>query len=129
MTQDQNGARGFSRVKARIHVKLTAADGSGFEGTARDLSASGVFIECDARPPLHRPYDIHIGLGDIEDGPAVNGAAEPVRVEQDGVAVRFIELEGAESFEHLRNLVSYNAENTSQTQAEFKAHVGLKRWP
>jgi len=44
----------------------------------------------------------------------------------DGMAIEFTELIGLESWDHLRNLVLYNAEEPIRAQEQFAAHVGLK---
>jgi len=39
----------------------------------------------------------------------------------------FSKILGLESFEHLRNLVYYNAENVEQVETEFTTHTGIRK--
>ncbi len=39
----------------------------------------------------------------------------------------FTSILGLESFEHLRNLVYYNAPDVEQVEQEFTAHVGIRK--
>jgi hypothetical protein len=42
-------------------------------------------------------------------------------------AFRFDELEGLDSYWHLRNLILYNAQDTGQVENEFANHLGLRK--
>ncbi len=45
---------------------------------------------------------------------------------KDGCAVQIHELLGLDSYEHLRNLILYNAEDPGTAESEFGSHLGLK---
>ena len=45
----------------------------------------------------------------------------------DAMAIEFTELIGLESWQHLRNLILYNAEDPVRAQQEFDTHLGLKK--
>jgi hypothetical protein len=45
----------------------------------------------------------------------------------DGMAFVFTSILGLESFEHLRNLVCYNAPDVEQVERELTAHVGIRK--
>jgi hypothetical protein len=61
--------------------------------------------------------------GEIEievEGVVVHSYAE-------GTAIQFSKILGVDSYEHLRNLVLYNAADTEQVEDEFRTHIGLKK--
>jgi len=45
----------------------------------------------------------------------------------DGMAFVFSKILGLESFEHLRNMVFYNAPNVEQVEDEFTSHTGIRK--
>lgn len=130
MTQSEPGnARNFTRVGVHLEIALDTGTHTPIEGYIRDLSASGLYIECD--PGEATPADegasglLTLTLGDA-GGPVIQAMARIVRVEKSGIALRIEEVAGEEGFVHLRNLVLYNAPDVDTAIAEFDAHVGLK---
>jgi hypothetical protein len=66
----------------------------------------------------------------------LNGGEPPIRIEvgcsvtrvdPTGMGLEITAIVGVESFEHLRNLVLYNAANPLQVEQEFQDHIGIKR--
>jgi len=127
--RESGDARGFTRVGVRLDIALDADGLVPVEGTIRDVSASGLFVECPEGHSATEGSDCSLSLtlgGD--GGPVIRAAAHIVRVEAKGIALRITEVNGEEGFVHLRNLVLYNAPDADAAMAEFDAHVGLKRW-
>ena len=129
--ENQPEARSFTRVGVRMEIALEAGNAGRIDGHIRNVSASGIFVETDAGAEFHAEVDsecrIVLGL-DGGTGPLIRATARIVRADAHGVAVRITEVDGPDSFVHLRNLVLYNAEDADAAVAEFDAHVGLKPW-
>jgi hypothetical protein len=66
-------------------------------------------------------------LGGGETPIRIEVAGTIARVETTGMGLEITEVVGVESFEHLQNLVLYNAPDPKQVEQEFKGHIGLKR--
>jgi hypothetical protein len=131
MSQSPPEGRAFSRVGVQLAIALDAPGADPVTGRIRNLSASGVFIEFEpgSAPQLTAGARCRLLLTLGEPGEAaIHAQADVVRVEPGGAALRITEVDGAESFVHLRNLVLYNAADADTALAEFEAHVGLKTW-
>jgi hypothetical protein len=101
--------RRFSRVTAIFDVTLTRADGIFLAGTLRDIAVQGAFIICEPAMELGTLVEVTILLhGGIDDIP-VKARATVVRREEGGLGVHFTEVD-IESVEHLRNLITFNAQ-------------------
>jgi len=86
-----------SRVKAALPVQV-----GGLPGTARDVSAGGVFIETDASYALGSPVDLALDLDTPWGRVVIQSRGKIVRVEHRdakiGVAVQFVEPTVASGF-------------------------------
>lgn len=101
--------RRFSRVTAVFDVTLSRGDGTAVVGTLRDIAIQGAFITCAPAMDLGTPVEVTILLhGGIDDIP-VKARATIVRIEEEGLGVHFTEID-LESVEHLRNIITFNAE-------------------
>ena len=119
-------AREFARSSVRFEVDVIAGD-SGIEtARTRDVSMKGIFVITPHRVPVGAPCRIRIRIGDPAEPTWVEADGAVVRADDEGFAVEFEEMD-ASSFEHLRNLVMYNAANPAQVEGELGDHVGLRK--
>lgn len=101
---------GFS---TRILVSL-CADGKGveLEGSSRDLSMRGVFVNTDRQFAKGTPCSVKIflsgGLEDVELG--IQGTI--VRTTGKGFGVGFDSMD-VDTYSHLKNIVTYNSNDDS----------------
>lgn len=116
--------REFTRVPTAFPTQLSWAGGQG-SGTTRDVSINGVFVVC-ATPPAAATTAVEVAL-DLGGEIRISGRGTVVRVLAGGCAIRFDELDGVESYEHLRRLVLYNSHSPERVQVEIDSHLGLKR--
>ena len=88
---------------------------------------SGVCLQCDAALELGTRVELTLFLGGRAEGVKIEIEGKVARIADEGFAVRFTQIVGAESFEHLRNLVLYNAaDDMDNVQRELDEHLGLK---
>ncbi len=118
--------RQFMRVATEVEAEIRGAGGT-VTGATRDLSLKGLFIHVAVPFPEGSTCRITLFLdgrgGDID----IEANGYVARSLIDGMAIEFTELIGLESWDHLRNLVLYNAEEPIRAQEQFAGHVGLKR--
>jgi len=121
--------REFSRVSVSVNVEIERPGLATFKAVAKDVSLNGLRIESAESFDADGLCDVRVILGD--DG----GEIEPIIIEAHGCAVRsdgqfvaihFDQLE-LEGYNHLKNLILYNAQDTDQVEHEFDQHVGLHR--
>ncbi len=119
--------REFTRVRSSIPIDCSFPGGMAIVGTTKDVSLDGCFVAC-ANPPAEDvtcTATLHV---DGRDGSIrVVAHAVTLRRRVDGFALHFNELEELDSYEHLRNLIRYNAADPDQADFEFESHLGLKR--
>lgn len=126
-----DNSREFTRVPVKVTVELENGSAVIASSRSRDLSLNGLFVECD--PPaeglpagLECRVVITLGGGDEE---LIRARAQVVRVDAEGIALRFLDLAGPQSLVHLQNLVRYNAGELDDVEAELRRHVGLRPRP
>jgi len=121
--------REFSRVSVSVNVEIERPGLATFKAVAKDVSLNGLRIESAESFDADGLCDVRVILGG--DG----GEIEPIIIEAHGCAVRsdgqfvaihFDQLE-LEGYNHLKNLILYNAQDTDQVEHEFDQHVGLHR--
>ncbi|MBA2480636.1 MAG: PilZ domain-containing protein [Planctomycetes bacterium] len=117
--------RKFLRVTTEVEVDVTGAGGSA-SGTSSDLSLNGMLLKADAPFPEGSTCRATLFLDGRSGGARVVADGYVARTLPDGMAIEFTELLGLESWQHLRNLILYNAEDPVRAQAEFDSHLGLK---
>ena len=118
------GRRSFSRVSVKVRLAVHPEGHQEVVGECSNLSLQGVLVTGAGPLPAGKPCTIRLAL----DGTAIAIEAHGViaRATADGGAVRFIEIVGVDSLEHLRNLVLYNSRNPDQVISEFDQHWGLE---
>ena len=117
--------REFTRVRVAVAAQVQAgARRLQILGT-RNLSMKSVFVETPEPVPVGAECCVTILLG---DGPVeIRAEGRVVHSYPDGFAILFQKLEGGESYEHLRQLVLYNAEDPSRIEMELEAHLGIRQ--
>ena len=118
--------REFTRVETTMEVELVADTVRIQSSLTRDVSLKGIFIVTPDRLPVGTACEIHIYLGGKDSGCEVRATGRVVRTVEEGLGVEFTEIRGLESFDHLRNLILYNASDTTSVETEFESHLGIK---
>lgn len=118
--------REFTRISNSIDVDVTS-DGKVLSGHTRDVSLKGAFVRVGAELPPNTPCTLVLYLDSRESEARVEANGRVVRSIGDGMAIEIKELIGVDSYWHLRNLVTYNAEDVERVEEEFAMHRGLRR--
>ncbi len=123
---DASERRDFSRVPVEFAVTIDAGEGRIINSDAsKDVSMRGLFVVTHDRLPSGEACRVTIHL-DAPGGNhhiAVSGHVR--RATAEGFAVEFSEIP-IEDYEHLRNLVLYNADQADRIEEELDEHLGLK---
>jgi len=128
MLPDEKDAREFSRVPVKVRV-LVRSEGIDINSKRSiDLSMNGIFVECDEPLPLGTKCKLTLLLDGAD--PMIRAECGGVirRITPEGMAIEFVELT-LESYEHLQNLVRFNAPNLKAVENELKEHLGLMKRP
>ncbi len=115
--------REFSRVAVDFPVVLIPTEGQAVEGRLGDISVAGIFVRTESKLERGVFCAVIVRLmGDV----AIEGRGEVIRVTEGGLALSLESL-NLDSYEHLCNLVSYNADDGERARAEIEAHPGIRR--
>ena len=125
MTTEFNNQREFTRVLVAARTQIQAGSVTLSAAQTHSLSMKGMSIQSPERLPVGTECEIAIVLVECEAEIQVLGTV--VNHLPDGMAFLFTKILGLESFEHLRNLVFYNAQNVEQVETEFTAHTGIRK--
>jgi len=118
--------RSSSRVRLALHAELRV-DNVVHSLDIKNVSLSGVCLTTTEPFPIGA--SCHVAL-------LLEGSETPQRCDLDGTIVRngsgevgivFSEVVGIESFEHLHNLLLYNATEPQRIAEEFEHFRGLRR--
>ena len=118
--------REFTRVPRRIETDVATTTGT-LEGWTQDVSLKGIYFECRTPQESDQPCRLTLYLDGRQGSARIEAEGQIARVERRGMAVEITELRGEQSYEHLKNLVIYNASDPEAARAEFENHLGLKR--
>lgn len=123
---EPNNAREFSR----IGIPMTASLSVDGEKTASckivNISLSGIELCTEHKMSLGDHCQAEVQFGHPGNELSILAEGKIVRITSDGLAVNFESI-GLESYEHLKNLITYNAGNVDQVEKEFSQHLGLHR--
>jgi len=119
--------REFTRVRTTIDLDCIFADGRIQPGTTKDISLNGCYVGNGETPPEDTPCTAVLYLDGRGGAIQVRANAIVIRSRNLGFALHFNELVELDSYEHLRNLIRYNAEDPDQAHQEFDSHLGLRR--
>lgn len=122
---DYNKLREFLRVDTKFNVTMEIEGQTIQCGRTRDLSMKGLLVLCEERYPVGTNCRISIHLGGPDSGPKVDARGTIVREHPDGLGIQFFELD-VDSYNHLKNMIIHNAEETEKAEQEIHDHVGLK---
>lgn len=108
-------------------VEITGDDGTVVSGQLKDVSVNGLFVGTTETLPIGAEYPVSILL-ETADGHAIELLMKGriTRLDSEGIAVQFTEID-ADSLDHLRNLVMYNAKDPDQVEHELERHLAFRR--
>lgn len=117
--------RQFLRVATEVEAEVSGAGGAA-RGATRDLSLKGMFLHVAEPFPEGSTVRVTLFLDGRGGELTVRALGWVARSSADGMAIEFTELIGLDSWDHLRNVVLLNAEDTQRAQEQFARHRGLK---
>ena len=125
MTSEHSNQREFTRVLVAARTLVRAGGATLSAAQAHSLSMKGMSILSPERLPVGTECELTIIL--VEGEVEIQVLGTVVVHLADGMAFLFTKILGLESFEHLRNMVFYNAPNVEQVEDEFTSHTGIRK--
>lgn len=123
MTSSPN-QREFTRVPVSVSTTLRAGQIIIQSLVTKDLSMSGIYVQTHDHLSVGTECEIKLLLGDGEI--EIQAQGQVVRTDSNGLAIQFVKIMGLESYQHLQNLVRYNAPDPGKVEDEFQEHAGIR---
>lgn len=96
--------RSFARVPVTYEAEISAHDIGTVSGRARDISLKGLFFITDEDIAVGTDCHVSIYVGNLHGQVRIDVRGRIARVCEKGIGIEIVRVEGANSFEHLRNL-------------------------
>lgn len=118
--------REFTRCNICLKAEVRLANGILLEGETENISMKGLWFRTERTFPKDTPVKIHLYLSGTQDKESLDIRGSVVRIEADGMGIRFEEID-SDSVEHLQRLLMYNAIEIDKMHQEFEEHLGLRK--
>lgn len=120
--------REFTRVFVHVRAEVSFSDGKKIQTESFDLSMKGISLEGGTTDMVGRECSINIALNAPPEAMQIKSTGVVAQYHHGRLGILFRSVE-MESYEHLRNLVLYNAAATDgkKVEAEFQSHLGLRQ--
>jgi hypothetical protein len=125
--KNEGNKREFTRVPIQLDVELSSPQPANDACQVKDVSLKGIYLLCDNPLPIGSDCRVALLLGGGETPIRIEVGGKVARADTGGMGLEITEIVGVDSFEHLQNLVLYNASDTEQVEQEFHDHIGIKR--
>ena len=116
---DGESRREFTRVPVRFRAELHSGETTIPCEETKDISLNGIYLVTARALPLGSECRVVLRLGDAVEGVQVEAQGIIVRKDALGMAVEFGEM-GADSYNHLKNLIMYNSAEPEAVEKEIK---------
>lgn len=118
--------REFTRINRNLEV-LIGLSGRVIAGRTRDVGLRGALVTCDEAISARTACTCTLILDGGDGQVRIRAAGVALRHVPNGMAFRFDELLDPESYDHLCQLIRYNALDPAKAEREIEKHMGLKR--
>jgi hypothetical protein len=125
MDGQTDNRREFTRVMVAARTVIRSGETVLSGAPTHSLSLKGMSVRTDLRLPLGSECEFTIIL--VEGEVEIRAEGAVVAHLPDGMAFMFSKILGLDSFEHLRNMVYYNAPDVEQVENEFTSHAGIRK--
>lgn len=118
------GTRKFSRVNFNVEAVIKSGDRS-FCGEVKNLSMTGMFLETDEQMDDEEVVEITISLTGSMPEIVIGFSGKVARQVENGLAFVFDKID-LDSYMHLRNIVSYNIDDSEKVMEEICVSIDEK---
>jgi c-di-GMP-binding flagellar brake protein YcgR len=118
--------RKHTRLPLKINIKVKTADGRVYDGYTKNISFSGTCIVLPPETDLKTDQEITVALLlQPEEKLTINFNCQVIHTSKKTAGLKFLSIEGLDSYEHFKNLMVYNHTQPDHLLQELAAHPGL----
>ncbi|HOV34355.1 MAG TPA: PilZ domain-containing protein [Candidatus Hydrogenedens sp.] len=126
IAEQRQDLREFTRCSICIRAEVKLTNGILLEGETVNISMKGLWFRTEKTFPKNTPVKVYLYLIGTSEKKPLCICGHVVRIEADGMGIEFEEID-ADSVEHLKRLLIYNATEADNIHKEFDKHLGLKK--
>ena len=124
---DKNN-RKHTRISLQVKASISTSGDSTFQGTTKNMSFGGAFINIDSisegQGPIGEDCELELQLGASDKPLKVPIQSRVARTTSEGIGVEFCATT-IEGYWHFKNLMVYNSPEAEVLLAELEVHPGL----
>lgn len=125
---DVPNQREFTRIATALDADVII-EGQVHGGTTRDVSMRGMLLISASAVPSGSDCAAVIYLNGRGGQVRIRAVGKVIRTIQGNFAVEFRELIDPESYQHLTNLIRFNAREPEKVESEIASHLGIRSSP
>ncbi len=118
--------REFSRVDIELQVELHADGHRQPDARTRDLSAIGAVIETGRLLPVGTSCRLSLSPAGTQQDVRIRVEGLVARVSDGALGIEFTSID-PESYEHLRHILCFHADDPDAIERELREHLGIRR--
>jgi hypothetical protein len=122
---EASNQREFTRIPVHVQAEVKGGGLDIVRSATQNLSLKGLMVLCEEKLPEGTVCQITLFLAGGEI--TIDAEGTVIHCYEDGIAFQFTRIFGSESFEHLRNLLHYNAPDPDLVESEFEDSTGIHR--
>ncbi|MBI5663862.1 MAG: PilZ domain-containing protein [Nitrospirae bacterium] len=126
MRDNPKDRRKHTRVSLQLEAELRLDSGITVTGKIKNISFSGVFINCvdPTSIPVGNDGSLKIFLQAVPHANVITFRCQVVRTDESGAGIRFINID-VEGYHQFKNLMIYNSTDPDILLAELEKNPGL----
>lgn len=119
--------RKHTRLPLQLTAEITLSNGTLYRGITKNISFGGIFFKISGSTRLKRGEQCHFSII-LQEGSerlSIDFNSEVVHTRRSGVGLRFISIEGADAYNHFKNLMVMNSPDPDTLLEELERHPGI----
>lgn len=119
--------RKHTRLPLELTAEIKASNGEVYKGGTKNISFGGAFFKISDLAKLKQGErcNFSIILQEEVERLSIDFNSEVVHVQSSGIGLRFISINGADAYNHFKNLMTMNSPDPDKLLEELDLHPGI----
>lgn len=119
--------RKYTRIPLELAAEITSSNGVVYKGGTKNISFGGTFFQMTYSTKLKEGErcNFSIILKEEAERLSIDFNSEVIYVQRSGIGLRFISIDGADSYNHFKNLMAMNSQDPDKLLEELELHPGI----
>ena len=119
--------RKHTRLPLELTAEIKLSNGAIFKGVTKNISFGGIFFKISGLTELKQGdhCTFSIILQEEVERLSIDFNSEVIHIQRSGIGLRFISINGADSYNHFKNLMVMNSPDPDRLLEELELHPGI----